>query len=440
VSGLVLGVDLGTTAVKVGASVDGGDCVAAGRAPVPWTATPTGAEVDPHLLLRTVCEALEQACARRPGTPVEAVGVASFAESVVLLDAAGEPLAPLVAWHDSRGDGEADDLGRTVGTEAFARLTGLPVSGLCTAATVRALGTDGLDLARVRTVLSAADWVTWRLSGARGFDRVLAARTGWLDLAAQDWSPELVRWSGVPATALPPVTVSTTGGARVGRVPAGLPEHLAAALPGALVTSVGMDHHVAAHGADAAGPGAVWDSCGTAEAFLRSTDPLGADAVGDAVRRGLTVGWHVDAGHQVVLGALRSGYAFQRVLPLLGVTGADGLRDLETGAEPPDGDLPSVVDPYGAAYHLTGLSSRSTRAHVWAALVAQVAADGAALLAEVDAVAGPHTRVVAGGGWAGSAWFLAAKRRRLAEVTRTPLEEPGAAGAVALAREALSRA
>jgi hypothetical protein len=74
---------------------------------------------------------------------------------------------------------------------------------------------------------------------------------------------------------------------------------------------------------------------------------------------------------------------------------------------------------------VSGLTSRSRREHVWAALVDQVAADGARLLQQIDAVAGPHARVVTGGGWAQSAWFAAAKRRHLPDVTATTLPQPG---------------
>ena len=50
-TGLLLGIDVGTSACKA-AVVDGaGVEVAHGQAPTPWQAVPTGAELDPEALL-----------------------------------------------------------------------------------------------------------------------------------------------------------------------------------------------------------------------------------------------------------------------------------------------------------------------------------------------------------------------------------------------------
>lgn len=445
-TGVVLGVDLGTTAAKVGVLEIAADGSPAGdgatqpvaHAPVPWTTTATGAEIDPDRLADVVLAALAEACRARPGARVLAIGLASFAESVVLLDADDRPLAPLVAWHDSRGAAEARDLGRTVGVDEFSGRTGLPVSALATAAKVRASAAAGLDLSRVVTVLSAADWLAHRLTGTRGFDLSLAARTGWLELGSQEWASDLVGWTGLRDGALPDVrrAGSPRGPLDHGPLDQGsLPEQAR----GALVVVGGMDHHVAAVGAGAARPGDVWDSCGTAEAFLRSTEPLTPASVLDAVRRGLEVGWHADPEHQVVLGAQRSGYAFQRALTLLGVATAADLRSLESASEPPTTDLPQLDGIYDESYSVRGLTSRSRREHVWSALVDRVAADGADLLRQIDAVAGPHARVVTGGGWAQSTWFEAAKRRHLPDVTATTLPQPGTHGAAVLALAALDQ-
>jgi sugar (pentulose or hexulose) kinase len=433
-SRLVVGVDVGTTAVKVAVSVDGGLSVPTAHRAVPWTTTATGAQIDPELLFQVTLTAVGDACAQHQGSVVEAIAVASFAESVVLLDDAGRPIMPLVAWHDTRGGPEAEHLGRHVGHDAFSARTGLPVSGLCSAAKVRSAVTDGLDLSRVTAVLSATDWIAHRLGGVLGFDLSLASRTGWLELADRTWAPDLVAWTGLPAAAMPEVVPS---GSTRGRVTAS--DDVPDVCHGALVVAAGMDHLVAAVGAGASSAGDVWDSCGTAEALVRSTEPLEPATVLAAVRRGLDVGWHADSGHFSVLGAQRSGYAFQRVLTLLGIGSAEQLHRFEASTTRPHvDDAPVFEDLYSGSYSLLGLTSRTGPAELWSALVERVAADGAALVRETDAVAGPHSRVVMGGGWSDSEWFAESKRRHLARLERAAVPQPGAEGAVLLARRALA--
>lgn len=434
---VVLGVDIGTSSVKVAVSMDGAPSVLTAQVAVPWKTTATGGEIDPEHLVDVVLGAVRQTCGAWPGMRVDAVGIASFAESVVLLDHDGAPVSPLVAWYDTRGDAETAQLASTFGPDSFSSITGLPVSSLCSAVKVRTAAVAGLDLHTVGSVLSVTDWVAFRLGGTLAFDLSLAARTGWLDLSKRAWAPPLVDWTGLPVSSMPDVVES---GAARGRVRADVPG-APAALIGALVVPAGMDHLVAAVGALAAGPGDVWDSCGTAEAFVRSTSPLEVSKVLSAVQHGQTVGWHADPRHQVVLGAQRSGFAFQRVLGLLGVATAEDLRRFEDGPPPspdPSGKL-ELRDLYDAAYAVVGLTSRTGPHDLWATLLRQVAADGAALLARSDAVAGPHRRVVMGGGWAASTWFREAKRKHHERIGATDVAQPGAEGAAAMARRALAK-
>jgi len=434
---VVLGVDIGTSSVKVAVTEDGAPSLPAAQSAIPWTTTTTGAEIDPEHLVDVVLGAMRRACDARPGMRVDAVGIASFAESVVLLDHDGVPLTPLVAWYDTRGDAEAAQLASTFGPDSFSSLTGLPVSPLCSAVKVRTAAVAGVDLSTVASVLSVTDWIAFRLGGTRAFDLSLAARTGWLDLSGRAWAPPLVDWTGLPASSMPEIVEPGAARGQVSTDVPGAPARLA----GALVVSAGMDHLVAAVGALAAGSGDVWDSCGTAEAFVRSTPPLDVSKVLSTVQHGQTVGWHAEPRHQVVLGAQRSGFAFQRVLGLLGVTTAEGLRRFEDGPPPPPDPSAKLEfrDLYDAAYAVVGLTSRTGPQDVWAALLRQVAADGAALLARSDAVAGSHKRVVMGGGWAASRWFRDAKRKHHERLTATDLAQPGAEGAAALARRALEK-
>src|SRR5690242_13714134 len=125
-SRLFVGLDVGTTTSKAVVFTEGGEPVAGGRANTPWTITESGAELDAIALLDAVKTAVAQALSECPPGPVDGLGVASLAESGVLLDRSGAPVAPVIAWHDTRDQAELADFGTVVDPHEFSATTGLP--------------------------------------------------------------------------------------------------------------------------------------------------------------------------------------------------------------------------------------------------------------------------------------------------------------------------
>src|SRR3954468_24706169 len=240
---LLLGLDGGTTSTKAAVIDIDGHELSHGRAPMPWTIVPTGAEIAPEALLRTAIEAAAEALEGRG--PVAAVGVSSMAETGVLLDPRGRPTqAPAIAWHDSRGGPEAERIAHDLGEQRFAATTGLPPTPLCSLAKLRWLR-DNEPAARdgVRW-LNVAEWIVKGLGGDEPPELSLASRTGWLDLDARTWWDEALAWAGVPEDFLPEPAVA---GTRVGEVGASeLPS-----ARGAVLAVGGHDHLSAAVGAGA---------------------------------------------------------------------------------------------------------------------------------------------------------------------------------------------
>src|SRR5215216_4870268 len=258
---LLLGIDVGTTSCKAAVVSLAGAELAHGRAPVEWQRVPTGAEIAPA------------------GIVAAAVAAGEAALAGVLLDRAGEPLAPAIAWHDARGGEEAARLAADLGAERFSERTGLAPRPLCSAVKLRWLRAHHPDTARAVRWLNVAEWVVRELGGEELAELSLASRTGWLDIHARRWWEEALEWSGASAALLPEL------------VPAGTPAGSAGdALPrarGAVLAIGGHDHLSAAVGAGAIGDGDVLDSCGTAEAFIRATAPLPPDRVREAVALGI---------------------------------------------------------------------------------------------------------------------------------------------------------
>ena len=414
---LLLGIDVGTSACKAALlDIDGVE-VAHGQAPTPWESVPTGAQVDPDALLAAVARAAAEAIAQAPEGRVAGIGVASVAETGMLLDATGRVLHPPIAWHDARGIAEARALERDL--PDFSARTGLPASALCSLTKLKHLAIHG-----AARWLNVAEWIVHRLGGRQVSELSLSSRTGLLDLDPRAPYADALAWADLPGDLLAEAVLAGTDAGRSD----------GAAVPGtegAVLTVAGHDHVVAGLGVGVIAPGDVLDSCGTAEAIVRVAPPLDAAARRRSVAGGVTVGWHVAQGRQALLAGLWSGLALREVLDDLGI-GESDREELSAGALAiAPGDAPALeLELHSLERSRVDLPAAAPAA-VWRAAIDAVARDVEALIAHVDAVAGPHSRLVVTGGWSRDAAVFDAKRR-LGAIEAPPVAEAGCRGAALL--------
>jgi sugar (pentulose or hexulose) kinase len=433
---LVLGLDVGTTSSKAAVITPDGVEVAHGRAPMPWRRVPTGAEIDPAQLLDAACASARAALAQAPPGRVLAVGVASMAETGVLLDRRGEPVAPAIAWHDSRGQAEAERLAAEVGSERVAAHTGLRGGPLCTLVKHRWRRDHHPDeAARGVRWLNVAEFIVRGLGGEETAELSLASRTGMLDVVERAWWDEALAWAGASADLLPDPAPAGTPAGTVTAEPAATRGVERAA--GAVLTVGGHDHLSAAVGAGADAEGDVLDSCGTAEAFVRAVAPLPRERIVDAVAAGVSVGWHVAPGLHALLASVRSGAILARVLALLGIDPGD-RGDIEAAARLAPADAGGLELHGLRSEHLTlaGIGREPSPALAYRAALEAVGAAGAGLLAAMGQVAGPAQRLVTTGGWAEGEATRAVKARHLGPSEHAATAFAGARGAALTAARA----
>ncbi|WP_422743507.1 FGGY-family carbohydrate kinase [Mycobacterium sp. WMMD1722] len=425
---LFVGLDVGTTAVKAVAFDGAGRPVASGQAGTPWTITPAGAEVAARDLLSSAGRALAELSAACPAGPMVALGVTGIAESGVLVDRSGEPVAPVIAWHDTRDDTEIAELRQAFGDgDEFSAVTGLPLRQQWSITKHRWLQRHSPHSRTAVRRFNVAEWLVRALGGEEATEQSLASRTGWLDMRRRQWWPEALAWSHTAESLMPPIV---TAGTPLGTVSseAGLGR-----LTGATLTVAGHDHQVAAIGAGAAGRGDELDSCGTAEALVRSVAPgLTAAQVIELTGRGITVGWHAAAEHWCLLGGTQGGLALGRILHMLGHPRAE--LDRAALAEP---SAPvRVTAPAFALATISDIGDDVTPGQVWRAAIETVTDQVADLHDAMTAATGPHARFVVTGGWSTSPALMEVKRQRFGAVTRAAVEQPGALGAAMLAAKA----
>jgi sugar (pentulose or hexulose) kinase len=280
------------------------------------------------------------------------------------------------------------------------------------------------------------EYVVHRLGGQLVHEPSLASRTGLLDQATgAPWTDGAVEL-GLPPTLLPDRQLygESVGSLRHNGLPTGM--------QGAALVVGGHDHPVAAIGVGATGADELFNSTGTADVVVRSLPGVLSDEQRERlVGKGISVGMHVLPDTSSLIGGVRGGLLLRRVLALLGVTTAQDRAAIDRAALAIE-SLPAGLDVSGAGPTGDDVVLRvrdgAHPAAVWAAATHYTARETRALLDLMEAVAGPHSRAVASGGWTRMASVRTAKSAVIDHLTFSDLPEPGVAGAALLAERAVT--
>lgn len=390
----IVGVDVGSSSIKAVAFDSGGRKLAAASRPTPMTRIASGGEYDPDAIFETALAVLAEVARGLGGRPVAGIATTSIGESCVLIDDAGRPLGPSIAWYDRRTMPEIAEITDRIGAERLFALTGAGPEFSFTLAKLMWMRKHWPEvLKRARRLLMMADWIAFRLSGMAATSPTLAARTQYYDIVRNEWSAELLSLAGFEPDFPAPVSV---GGTALGRVKA---EILAATgLHGAPVVGVGgHDHIVAAMACGLFRPGTLVDSMGTSEPLMLGSNAPFRDF--DAIRRGYMQG-PIDPGRMYWAGGsvFISGGAVEWVRALTG--GADQATLIAEGmAAPPGCDgvvfLPHVgngmspPDPdANARGTFLGLTTNTSRGALYRAVLEGIAMQARLILDDMTRLRG----------------------------------------------------
>lgn len=279
---LLLGIDLGTSAVKALLTDLDGRVVGAGSAAYPILHPQPGfAEQDPHAWWRAMVDAVRQALAAAETgddqSRVAAIGLSGQMHGTVLLGEDGEPLTPAVIWPDQRSAPQVQEITELIGPERLIGITGSPVATGFQAATLRWMQQERPDLwSRIRHVLLPKDYIRWRLTGRLASDPSDGSGALLLDVRARDWSAELLDAMEIPREWLPPVQASAS-------VAGGLGAEAAAALglPASTPVVTGAaDTACSALGAGAVHPGRLLLTISTGGQLILPVERVQVDTRG----------------------------------------------------------------------------------------------------------------------------------------------------------------
>ncbi len=438
-AGLVAGMDLGSTGMKLLILDDVGAELVVEEVPTPWRAGPGGtADLPAERLIAAVEELLDTASrtlAAVTDAPVAALAIAGMGETGMLLDAAGAPVTPALAWFDPRGAEQVAAFPAELRAE-FAGRTGLPLGPQATVVKLAYLREQGLEPHGLRW-LNLPEFVVTTLGGRAVAELSLASRTGLLDQDTGAPWPAMLEALGVTADFLPPLV---TAGTDLGRIADGLP------FAGARLTVAGHDHLVAAE-ADGPLPAARYHvSTGTAEVLLRVIDaPLGYAARARLAEHLINEVRHVVPGKHVLVAGLKTGLLLRRALQALGVRDRDGRDRLDAAvmAIPYEGTLPAGGIAVSGARNDDGVLALTVRtddvspAEVVAAVLRHTNDEIARLVAAMDAEVPQATSATLTGGWADMASVRRARAAILPDLSVSVRRQETAFGAARVAARLL---
>ena len=258
---MYIGIDFGTSEVKVVVMDAAGDIVASeGVALGISRPHPMWSEQNPADWWVATCSAMAALSGKFPELfkQVKAIGLSGQMHGAVLLDAANAVIRPAILWNDVRSHVECDEL--TAAVPRLHELAGnLAMPGFTAPKLLWVAKHEPEHFARVAKVLLPKDYVRFLMTGAFASDMSDAAGTLWLNVGARDWSDELLAATGLTRAHMP----SLVEGCAVSAV---LSDAVAArwGLPrGVLVAGGGGDNAASAVGIGAVADGDGFISLGT---------------------------------------------------------------------------------------------------------------------------------------------------------------------------------
>ncbi len=422
---ILIGVDIGTSRMKAVATDLTLKVLAEYAEPTPWKHEKNFSDIDMLLLAKTVIAVASKA-AEIAGGKVLAIGFTGFSETGVLIDSAGNPLAPGLAWHDPRGITEP--ILKELGDFEFRARAGALLNEIASISKTLWVNKNFPESKKAKHFLSAPEWVAYSLGAEIVNELSLVSRTGFFDVESRKpWEEAIALVSG-SKDYLGRLVVA---GEPIGIVNNQAPENLR----GAVITIAGHDHFTAAYYCGAINEGSLFDSMGTAEALLRTFKaPLTREAIAELAAANVGLSCSVIADHYTLLGALPTGLTLERACALVGVATREekiALGEAALKIDPSASAMRVVNDYHGLS--VTNLDDAVSPAALFRATVEHLVDDSSEMVALIEKFTGKAQNVVIAGGWINNPVIAAAKEKQYGSFRVSDATEAGATGAAEFA-------
>lgn len=209
---MLAGLDVGTTGCKITVYTAKGELLERIYQDYPLSRAAGAHEVDALDIWAAVQKVLTDAFSQHPD--IGCIGVTSFGETFVLLDAFDRPLRRCMLYTDPRGAEECSKLVNTLGKERLSEITGLGPHSMYSLPKLMWIKKHQPELYhKARRVLQMEDYIVYMLTGNAQIDYSLASRTMGFDIHSLQWSDEIFTAAGIDQSLFStPVPIGTSAG------------------------------------------------------------------------------------------------------------------------------------------------------------------------------------------------------------------------------------
>ncbi len=275
VVGLYIGIDLGTSAVKL-LLVDGEGTVrnTVSREYPLYFPQNGWSEQKPEDWWSACLSGIPELLEGSDASEVKGIGCGGQMHGLVALDGEDNVLRPAILWNDGRTADEVDYLNGEVGKEKLSALTANIAFAGFTAPKILWMAKNEPELfGRIAKIMLPKDYINYKLTGVHCCDYSDASGMLLLDVEHKCWSKEMLEICGVREEQMPKLFESYEV---VGTIQADVAEQLGLPCDVKVVAGAG-DNAAAAVGTGTVGAGACNISLGTSGTIFISSDRFGVD-------------------------------------------------------------------------------------------------------------------------------------------------------------------
>ncbi len=276
----LLGIDLGTSGVKILAIDEKGHPLASASESYPLIQPKAGwSEQNPEDWWAGTVNAIRKILSNPAlsGATIDALAISGQMHGSVFLDGSNEVIRQPLLWNDTRTHNQCRKIRETFGEKYLLELVGNPaLEGFTLPKLLWLRELEPANYERMRTMFLPKDYLVFRLTGRRCTEVSDAAGTLLFDVRNRCWSEEMLRRLDIDASILPEVLESTDVVGHLSPEAAGetgLPIHTK-------VIAGGADNACSAVGNGIVREGIVLASIGSSGVILAHTDAMHHDPRG----------------------------------------------------------------------------------------------------------------------------------------------------------------